>query len=58
MSSDSKQPMRVVCGKCDHEWIALYTPMPMEQVGKLLKAIQCPMCAAGAADIFMAKGRK
>ena len=58
MSSDSKQPMRVRCGKCKHEWIALYTPMAVGLVGKMLKLIRCPMCAAGAKGIFMAKGEK
>ena len=58
MSSDSKQPMRVQCGKCDHEWIALYTPMPMEQAAKVISQLMCPMCAAGAKDIFITKGKK
>lgn len=45
-----KQPMWVHC-ECQHKWIAAYTPMQMGVLGKILKALRCPMC--GGKEIFM-----
>lgn len=49
----NKQPMQVQCGKCDHEWIAAWTPMEMGKMAKLLKGLRCPMCAATSKNIFL-----
>lgn len=51
--SDDKRPMWILCGKCRHEWILLYTPMEMGLVGKAMKSAMCPMCGAGVKDIFL-----
>lgn len=39
------EPFWVHCGKCSHEWVAAYLPMPIKVFVKLGKA-PCPMCGA------------
>jgi hypothetical protein len=48
-----KEPFRVRCGKCEHKWIAAYTPMVMETMGELLKSLRCPMCGNDSNTIFL-----
>lgn len=43
MTSATKEPFLVHCGKCQHEWAAAYLPMPINLFAKLGKAL-CPMC--------------
>ena len=50
---EKKVPLHVQCDKCQHVWIALYTPMEMGLVAKILKRVMCPMCGAGVKDIHM-----
>jgi len=45
----------VHCEACQHEWIALYTPMEMGIVAKILKGAHCPMCATNAKQIATGK---
>jgi rubredoxin len=50
--SNDKTPMWMRCGPCGHRWIGLHTPMEMERVAQILKAIYCPMCGVGSKEIF------
>lgn len=51
---ERNRPMTVKCGLCDHQWVALYLPMPIDQAADMMKAARCPKgCNA---PIFMAKG--
>ncbi len=57
MTTD-RQPMWVVCNHCNHEWIALYMPMPMREAARLLGRLHCPMCAANSMAILAKWERK
>ena len=50
--STKRTPWRVRCGACSHVWIALYLPMPALDAAKVMKALHCPKCSAGADQIF------
>ena len=41
----TKEPFYVHCGKCSHEWVAAFLPLPVDVFAKLGKA-PCPMCGA------------
>lgn len=41
--AQEKIPFMVVCD-CGHEFVALYTPMPMEKFCVILQKLHCPMC--------------
>lgn len=45
---DERKPVYVHCGACEHEWIAFYTPLKLDENGmRLMKSASkaCPMCA-------------
>lgn len=47
------RPMAVQCSLCEHQWVALYLPMPLDQAADMMKAARCPKgCNA---QIFMAE---
>ena len=52
-ATEKKSPLRVQCDKCAHIWTALYTPMEIGAVAKILRRVMCPMCGAGTKDIHM-----
>lgn len=47
-----ESPFWVKCGDCQHRWIAVWLPMELSRVGKLLKGLACPKCGAGSKSIF------
>jgi Zn finger protein HypA/HybF involved in hydrogenase expression len=51
--SDEKKPMTVRCGSCDHEWAAVYLPMPLTKVVALVQALFCPKCGQDSKAIFI-----
>jgi hypothetical protein len=38
--------LSVVCGKCAHQWVAMYLPMELARAAKILKGLCCPSCGA------------
>jgi hypothetical protein len=53
-----RKPFNVTCGKCQHSWPALYTPMEMGAASRVLKDLRCPMCGAPSKHIFMTPAAK
>jgi Zn finger protein HypA/HybF involved in hydrogenase expression len=51
--SDEKKPMTVRCGSCQHEWVAMYLPMPLTKVVALMQAMYCPKCGQDSKSIFV-----
>lgn len=37
------KPFWANCADCDHEWVAFYTPIPVEQLASFAK-LPCPKC--------------
>ena len=54
--SAEKKPMTVRCGSCDHEWVAVYLPMPLAKVVALVQALFCPKCGQNNKAIFFQAG--
>lgn len=52
MIPPDRRPMEVHCGDCKHTWAALYTPLPLADVAKILRNQRCPLCAAEPDRIF------
>ena len=50
--TDEKKPFWAHC-ECGHKWVAAWTPMPMDRMGRLLISLRCPMCGAGPKNIFL-----
>lgn len=50
--SAKKSPFSVKCKPCGHEWVAGYLPMDIGKFSKLCMGMHCPMCGAGATNIF------
>ena len=50
---DTKQPWWGRCGKCEHHWIAMYVPMPIQNAVRIMRGMHCPQCAAASTDIFL-----
>lgn len=50
-----KKPLWAKCGQCEHCWPCAYLPIDLAVMGKLLKKLHCPMCAADSKDVFVAK---
>ena len=51
-SSEPLKCFRVLCGTCQHKWVALYTPMPLFKSARGLGSLHCPRCAQDASNIF------
>ena len=43
---------RVRCGTCEHQWVTLYTPMPLSKSARVLGSLRCPRCGQDASKIF------
>lgn len=52
--SESKTPMWVTCSACNHRWIGLYLPMPIDDAAKAMGRLTCPKCVC--TKIFVAPG--
>lgn len=37
--------MWVLCGDCEHKWIAVHLPMTVEKFVAIMKQLICPNCA-------------
>ena len=44
-ANEKREPLRVRCGACGHEWTLLYTPMPVKEACRIMLNAACPMCA-------------
>lgn len=55
MTEATKKPFWAKCAKCSHCWPCAYLPIELGVMGKLLKKLQCPMCAAESKDVLVAK---
>jgi hypothetical protein len=40
---ETREPLTVHCGKCEHEWAIGFLPMPINALAKLAKG-RCPAC--------------
>ena len=47
--------MWVLCGDCEHRWIAAHLPMTIEKVAAIMKRLICPRCAK-AGKIYICEG--
>ena len=48
--AENKEPFFVHCGKCSHEWVAAFLPLPIDAFVKLGKS-PCPMCGKNSVMI-------
>lgn len=48
----TKTPLVVHCGDCNHEWPALWSPMPLSDAAEIALSLRCPMCATDGMRIF------
>ena len=46
---------QVRCGACEHQWVALYTPLPLSKSAQVLGSLHCPRCGQDASKIFCQK---
>ena len=37
--------MWVLCGDCEHKWVAVHLPMTIEKVSVIMRRLICPKCA-------------
>ncbi len=51
-----RQPFRVRCGDCKHDWAAFYLPIPLGDAARILGRLRCPSCDAPHGRIFVATG--
>lgn len=51
-SEQAHMSFRVRCGACEHQWVALYTPMPLFKSARVLGSLHCPRCGQDASKIF------
>lgn len=54
MTQTTKE-MWVICGECEHKWIAVYLPMTIDKVGRIMRRLICAKCA-GTKKIYMCEG--
>lgn len=52
VDDEPREPQYVKCKNCNHVWIGLYLPMIARDAAKVMGALCCPMCAAGADKVF------
>ena len=41
----TSKEMWVLCGDCEHRWIAVHLPMTIEKVSVIMRRLICPKCA-------------
>ena len=46
--------VRVECGNCRHQWLALHLPMPLLDACRRMSDLTCPQCGVPSARIFVA----
>lgn len=51
---EPKNPMWVTCSQCEHRWIGLYLPQPIDIAAKAMKRLTCPKC--GCTKILVKPG--
>ena len=54
-SGEPRKRFRARCGACEHQWVALYTPMPLFKSARVLGSLHCPRCGQDASKIFCLK---
>lgn len=54
--TETRQPFRVRCGDCKHEWAAFYLPIPLGEGARILKQLRCPSCEADSSRMFCVMG--
>jgi hypothetical protein len=50
--TDAPNSMLVHCGPCRHEWMALKSPMPLDEAAEAIFKMQCPKCSATSDRIY------
>ena len=46
VAEEDKKPMHVECADCNHTWIGMYLPQPINIAAKMMKNLTCPKCGA------------
>ena len=41
----TNKEMWVLCGDCEHKWVAAHLPMTIEKVSVIMRRLICPKCA-------------
>lgn len=52
-NNEEKQPVYAECGKCAHSWPAVYIPMEVGLLCKIMDKAHCPKCGAGVKDLYL-----
>ena len=55
-SAKPREPFRVRCGDCEHEWVAAYLPMALEKWCRVIGSVHCPACGAPPDRVFIPTG--
>ena len=55
-AAPEREKFEVRCGACGHEWIAVYTPMPLFKAAEILRTLYCPRCGQDGSRIFHSAG--
>ena len=51
-----RERFAVRCGACGHEWVAVYTPMPLFKAAEVLRTTHCPRCGQDGSRIYHSAG--
>lgn len=51
--TDKTKAMWVECAECQHKWAAVYLPMEMSKVTRVMDRLICPNCAEGTQKIYI-----
>ena len=53
MDAMGKPKIEVRCQQCRHVWTAVYLPMSLVKVSKVLRGLYCPNCGESAGGIYV-----
>jgi hypothetical protein len=53
---EGKTPSWARCLECEHRWIGLYLPMPVQRAADVMLSTRCPVCGGKASEIVSCSG--
>lgn len=52
--SEPRRPVPFWCSACQHEWVGMYLPLPIDDACRCMSRATCPNCGAGVKDVRLA----